>query len=169
MNESSNESDSATETASQLHRSCLRLSRVLHATRPAKGLSLSRLGVLGFLYRKGATTATALASYLGLQPQSLTRLIADLERRKLIARRANQADRRQIILKITRAGTQLLLEHVRGQRIRLAQTMTQALTPAEQGMLRLAADLMDRLAEMTEPPSGISEGMRPDRTSRKIR
>jgi DNA-binding MarR family transcriptional regulator len=138
------------ETANQLHGSALRLSRVLHAARPAKGLSLSKLGVLGRLYRDGVTTSTELAAHLRIQPQSLTRLIADLERRRLIRRRENDADRRQSLLKITAAGVQLLLKDIHEQRVRLAQTMAEALTPAEQEMLRLAAGLMDHLAEVAE-------------------
>jgi DNA-binding MarR family transcriptional regulator len=142
--------DTPIDTASQLHRSALRLSRVFQATRPAKGLSLSKLSVLGRLYREGAATATALAGYLRIQPQSLTRLIADLERRKQITRQSNDADRRQSLLKITDTGVQLLLEEIRDQRAKLAQTIAMALTPAEQGMLRLAAGLMDHLAEVIE-------------------
>ncbi len=147
--------DAATETANRLHRSCLRLSRVLRAARPGKGISLSRLGVLGHLYQNGVTTATGLAAYLGLQPQSLTRLIADLERRRLIVRRASNGDHRQVMLKITDAGVKLLLEDIRGQRTKLAKAITTTLTPAEQSMLRLAADLMDRLAEAAGSPTGI--------------
>jgi DNA-binding MarR family transcriptional regulator len=88
-------------------------------TRSGKGLSMAKLGVLGRLYRNGTTTPTALAAYLRIQPQSLTRLLADLQRRKLITRRPDEADRRQSLLE---------------------------LTPAEQELLRIAAGLMDRLA-----------------------
>ena len=156
---------------------------LLHATRPAKGLSLSKLSVLGRLYRDGVTTATELAAYLRIQPQSLTRLIADLERRKLITRRANAADRRQSLLKITDAGVQLLVEDIRKQRAKLAQTIAEALTPAEQGVLRLAAGLMDHLAEVIEPRpvalgkpnqrdgalAGTQGGKRPRRSPERFR
>jgi DNA-binding MarR family transcriptional regulator len=142
--------DTAIETANQVHRSALRLSRVLRATRPAKGLSLSKLSVLGRLHQAGQITATDLAAYLRIQPQSLTRLIADLERSNLITRGANDADRRQSLLKISDAGAQLLLKDIRDQRMKLAQTVAKALTPAEQEMLRLGAGLMDRLAEAIE-------------------
>jgi len=155
MNATEIQSDAVAETANRLHRSCLRLSRVLRATRSAKGISLSRLGVLGHLYQNGVTTATGLAAHLGLQPQSLTRLIADLEQRKLIVRRASNTDHRQIMLKITGAGAKLLLEDIRGQRTKLAKAIAATLTPPEQSMLRLAADLMDRLAEAAGAPTGV--------------
>ena len=162
--------DTAIETASQLHRSALRLSRLLNATRPAKGVSLSKLSVLGHLYRNGVATATELAAYLRILPQSVTRLIADLERGKLITRRANDADRRQNLLEITDAGVRLLVEDLRDQRAKLAQTIVKALTPAEQEMLRLAAGLMDRLAGVTEVhPVAIGKPKRDEGPAEAVR
>ncbi len=162
MSRSHASSDAVIDTANQLHRSALRLFRLLRATQPARGLSWSKLGVLGRLYREGKATATELAAYLRIQPQSLTRQIVDLERRKLITRRPNDADRRQHLLEITDAGVNLLVEELREQRMRLAQTVAKELTPAEQELLRLAAGLMDHLAEVTEA-QGAAPG-KPKRT-----
>jgi DNA-binding MarR family transcriptional regulator len=146
--------ETALDTATMLHRSVLRLSRVLRDTRPASGLSLSKLSVLGHLYREGLTTATDLADFLRIQPQSLTRQIADLERRGLIVRRENARDRRQSLLEITEEGTRLLLDDIGKQRSALAGIMTQSLGPAEQEILRLAAGLMDRLGETSDAAPG---------------
>jgi len=140
----------AVETANHLHRSALRLFRVLRVTRAAEGLTLSKLGVLGRLYREGMATATELAAYLRIRPQSLTRLVADLEQRKLIVRRSKDEDRRQSLLEITEAGARVLNEDIRDQRVRLAQVIEKELTPAEQELLRIAAGLMDHIAEVTE-------------------
>jgi DNA-binding MarR family transcriptional regulator len=150
MNASTLPSQTTIDTANQLHRSALRLLRVLRATRPAKGLTSSKLAVLGRLYQDGMATATALAGYLRIQPQSLTRLVAELERRRLITRRQDDADRRQSLLEITDAGTQLLMEEIGTQRVRLAETMAKELTATEQELLRLAAGLMDHLSSVTE-------------------
>lgn len=150
MSSSVNPPDTTIDTANRLHRSALCLLRVLRASQPAKGLTLSRLSVLGRLYRDGMATATVLAAYLRIQPQSLTRLVADLERRKLITRQPNSADRRQSLLEITDAGVQLLIENVRDQRVKLAHTMAKELTPVEQELLRIAAGLMDHLVTVTE-------------------
>jgi DNA-binding MarR family transcriptional regulator len=150
MNASNHLSEPTIDTANQLHRSALRLLRVLRATRPAKGSSTSKLAVLGRLYQDGKTTATALAGYLRIQPQSLTRLVADLERHKLITRRQDDADRRQSLIQITEAGTRLLMEEIGVQRVTLAETMAKELTVTEQELLRLASGLMDQLASVTE-------------------
>jgi DNA-binding MarR family transcriptional regulator len=150
MNTFNEPSETTIDTANQLHRSASRLLRLLRATRPAKGLSSSKLAVLGRLYQAGRATATALAAYLRIQPQSLTRLVADLERGKLITRQQNDADRRQSLLEVTDAGIGLLTEEIHGQRLKLAQTMAKELTVTEQELLGLAAGLMDRLSAVTE-------------------
>ena len=159
MNECHELSVATIDTANQLHHSALRLFRLLMADRTSKGLSPAKLSVLGLLYREGAATATALAAYLRVQPQSLTRLIADLERQGLISRRPDEEDHRRNLLEITDAGAGLLTEEIRGQRVNLAQTMARELTVPEQELLRIAATLMDRLAESTEAQI-TSSGMR---------
>jgi len=141
--------NAALDIAGRLHRSAFRLSRMLLAG-GAKRMSVSKLSVMGHLHRKGPTTATELATYMRIQPQSLTRLVADLERRNWITRRTNSADRRQSLLEITETGSRLLVEDVMAQRTALAQAIVKTLTPAEQEMLRLAAGLMDRLADTAE-------------------
>jgi DNA-binding MarR family transcriptional regulator len=143
-------SEASIDTANQLHRSALRLFRFLRETQPAKGLTLSKFSVLGYLYRKGRATATELAAYLRVRPQSLTRLVADLEQRKLILRRSKDEDRRQSLLQITEAGARLLDEDIRDQRVRLAQVIEKDLTPAEQELLRIAAGLLDHIGEGAE-------------------
>jgi DNA-binding MarR family transcriptional regulator len=156
MASSENLPELAVDTASQLHRSALRLLRRTRASRPGEGLGPSRLSVLGRLYRKGTTTPTDLAAYLRIKPQSLTRLLADLQRRKLIMRRPGDADRRQSLLEITAAGSELLTREIRGQRTLLARTIAGKLTTAEQELLRIAAGLMDRLAAGAETPAADS-------------
>jgi len=136
----------ALDIANQLHRSALRLLRVLRTVRSVDGLGMSKLGVLGRLYRDGTATATELADYLRVQPQSLTRLVDDLEKRSLITRRSNIEDRRQSLLEITETGAQALTETVRDRRESLAQIIIDVLTPAEQELLRLSAGLIDKLA-----------------------
>jgi DNA-binding MarR family transcriptional regulator len=152
---SNDPSDTVLNAADQLHRSALRLFRLLRDTRPAKELSLSKISVLGRLYRGGMATATVLAVYLRIKPLSLTRLLADLERRKLITRRPNDTDRRQSLLEITDAGVQLLTAEVRDQRLTLAKIMAKELTPAEPELLRLAAGPIDHLASVAEAQSAL--------------
>lgn len=150
-------SHTAVDAANQLQRSAWHMFRVLRANRPGKVLNLAGFGVLGRLYRDGAATATELAGYLRIKPQSLTRLIADLEQNGYIARRPNDEDRRQSFLEITHAGAKALMKDMRGQRDTLAQVIETELTPAEQELLRIAANLMDRVAQGVDSLTAPSE------------
>lgn len=148
-----NEVDQGTvlETANRLHSSVSRLFHRLRITRAAGGLSMAKLGVLSQLRREGVATATALAGCLGVQPQSLTRLLADSENERFIKRHQDQVDKRRSLIEITPAGSRLLAEEARKRETRLAAAMIRVLTPTEQELVRLASSLMDRLADAIEP------------------
>jgi DNA-binding MarR family transcriptional regulator len=139
------------ETANRLHSSVSRLFHRLRVTRAAGGLGMAKLGVLNQLRREDVVTATALASYLGVQPQSLTRLLADSEKEGFIKRRQDRADKRRSLIEITPAGSRLLADEARKRETRLAAAMIRVLTPTEQELVRLAGSLMDRLADAIEP------------------
>lgn len=142
------------DAANQLHHSMLHLFRAMRSSRSEKRPAFSKLSVLGRLYRDGKSTAKALAVYLRVQPQSLTRVIASLEKEKLIKREQNGTDRRESLLEITKAGARLLEEEIQDQRLELARTIAKELTPAEQEFIRIAANLLDRLAGATEAKAG---------------
>jgi DNA-binding MarR family transcriptional regulator len=153
-----NESSKANlETAALLLRHATRLTRRLRLTRPADGLGLSRLGILARLHEDGPATASALAEYLGLQPQSLTRLLAAVEKAGLINRRPDLTDRRQSRIELTVAGKRLLADDLGKRSLRLGHAMSLALTSSEQELLRIAAGLMDRLASAIEAPGAAPE------------
>jgi DNA-binding MarR family transcriptional regulator len=164
----SDPSNTSIDTANQLHRSVLRLFRLLRDMLTTRKLSLSKVSVLGCLYREAMATATELAVYLRVKPQSLTRLLADLERSKLITRRPNEADRRQSLLEITDKGIQLLTEEVRDQRLTLAKIIARELTPAEQELLRLAAGLMDHVASACEAQAAPPSSSRSETKRRRV-
>ena len=112
---------------------------------------MAKLGVLSQLRREAVATATTVAGCLGIQPQSLTRLLADAENEGFIQRHQDPADKRRSLIEITPAGMRLLAEEARKRETRLAAAMIRALTPTEQELLRLAGSLMDRLADAIEP------------------
>jgi DNA-binding MarR family transcriptional regulator len=124
-----------------------RLNRRLRAERIGYGLSLNRLSLLGLLCHNGPMTATALAAAERLQPQSLTRMLARLESDELIVRRPDETDRRQVLIDVTQKGVAVLAEDTRRREAWLAGAMAERLTPTERELLRLAAGLMDRLAD----------------------
>jgi len=143
----------ALETAGLLHRQATRLTRRLRATRPPNSPGLSKLGILARLREDGPATAKSLAGYLGLQPQSMTRLLSAMESAGLIQRHPDKTDRRQIRIELTAAGQRVLLDDLARRRERLARSMMRLLTPAEMELLRIAAGLMDRVAAAVEAPA----------------
>jgi DNA-binding MarR family transcriptional regulator len=92
-------------------------------------------------------TAGELAALEQSQPQSLTRTLAELEQQGLISRVPDPEDRRRSIIGITRDGTQVLVADMRHRDGWLASAMAAKLTPTERELLRLAADLLQRLGE----------------------
>jgi len=54
------------------------------------GLSATKHSILGQLYRCGPTTPKALA--FGVQPQSLTRVLAELEESSLVLRKQDKSE-----------------------------------------------------------------------------
>jgi DNA-binding MarR family transcriptional regulator len=126
-------------------RSILALGRRVRAERPPGSLSLSGLGILGSLNRNGPLAATRLAIEERLQPQSLTRLVADLERLQLISRKRSERDRRELIIAITAKGRRVLREDIEARRTWLEMAMAAALTPGEREVILSAATIMLKL------------------------
>ena len=143
-------------------RGILRLSRRLRAERPDSSVSLSAIGMLSTLHRVGPMPAARLAKAERLQPQSLSRLIAQLDRDGLIKRRPDEHDRRTLILEITAAGRQALSRDMTARRAWLEGAMRRVLLPGERAMLAHAAVAMLRLAdegkEETEDEEEPEEG-----------
>ncbi len=133
-------------TVALIVRAVLQLARRLRAERPEGAVSLSALGVLATLHRLGPMPAVDLARAERLKPQSLTRLIATLEADGLITRRRHGADRRALVIEITKAGRRALAEHVAAERAWLAGAVARNLNRREQRQLASAALLMLELA-----------------------
>ncbi len=136
--------------AHEIRTSLFRLVRRLRQERPEGELSYSQLNVLGWLEREGPMTNADLAAAERVTPQTMMRATADLVATELISRTDNPTDRRQVLLKITPAGTTLVREDRRRRDTFLAQAMASTLTPTERELLRLAAGLMDKLSEVHE-------------------
>jgi DNA-binding MarR family transcriptional regulator/uncharacterized glyoxalase superfamily protein PhnB len=140
-------SDKSPEAPSALiARAVLRLGRRLRGVRPESSVSLSALALLTTLARLGPMPAVQLAREEKLQPQSLTRLLAQMEAEGLIVREENPADRRALVTAITREGRAVVARDLAARRAWLDQAMDMALTPDERTRLAAAAPLMLKVA-----------------------
>jgi DNA-binding MarR family transcriptional regulator len=134
--------------AHTLRRSITRMARRLRSFRSDHEISGAKLSMLGRLHRANRPLVAAdIAREENLQPQSLTRIIAELDERGLIRRRQDDFDRRQILIEITPRGQRLLAQNAVRQNLWLAQAMTTQLTKAERDILSVAAELLDRIAD----------------------
>ena len=141
---------SSDAAAHEIRTSLFRLVRRLRQERPEGELSYSQLNVLGWLEREGPMTNADLAAAERVTPQTMLRATTELVGSELISRAENPADRRQVLLKITPAGETLVREDRRRRDTFLTKAMEATLTPTERELLRLAAALMDKLAETPE-------------------
>jgi DNA-binding MarR family transcriptional regulator len=116
--------------------------RANHGVSPSKLVILGRLALAG-----GKLTAADLAETEGLNPQSLTRILADLEARAFLRRRKSAVDKREILIELTQEGRDLLASDACRQTRWLVEAMTTALTSAERDILLVATGLLDRLWE----------------------
>lgn len=133
--------------ARAVRQSVTRLARRLRTQRQAHGVSPTGVSVLARLYRDGTATPRYLAEAEHLAPQSLTRILAALEERRLIERRTDPADGRQALLSLTAAGRVVLREDSERRERWLAAAMADELTPQERATVLAAAELLDRLAD----------------------
>jgi DNA-binding MarR family transcriptional regulator len=136
------------EISSSVRRAVGALSRRLRAECPENGLNLTKLSLLGHLHQKGSLSAAQLATLEHVQPQSLTRVLAELVAEGLVSRRADATDGRRLLLDITGGGRDLLARDVQQRDAWLAKAMAD-LSVTERELLRLAAHLMERLADPT--------------------
>ncbi len=134
----------------QIRRGATRLSRRLRFERPADSLSLTKLSVLAHLHRGDAVTPGEIAAADWLQPQSLTRVLAELETDGLITRTRDTYDRRQFVLDLTAEGAAALAADMGARDRWLAEAM-RGLSETERQVLYLAGKLMDRLSEPDRP------------------
>jgi len=124
----------------------LRLARGMRQAAQDGGLTGSAIILLGSLHRAGPMSAVELARREGLQPQSLSRLLARLDKQGLIARSVDPQDGRRHVIAITPGGVEMLVQQIMKRREWLGERMAQRLTGAERATLLDAAALMLRLA-----------------------
>jgi DNA-binding MarR family transcriptional regulator len=133
--------------AADVREGVVRLSRRLRALRQTHGVSDSGIALLSRLHRFGPATPKALASAESSAPQTLTRMLATLEEQALVRRRPDPSDGRGAILEITQKGLAVLREHAAVHVSWLSEAIEAELSESEREIVRVAADLLDRLAD----------------------
>jgi DNA-binding MarR family transcriptional regulator len=121
------------------------LTRRLRAERSEGALTSAQLSVLGLLARGGELSPGQLAAADHVQPQSVTRTLAALEKERLVYRRTDADDRRRAWIGLTQHGRAVLAADLAERDHWLAGRL-KGLTPAERAVLDVAADVLERIA-----------------------
>ena len=129
--------------AGELRLACMRISRRVrfestHVVAPHQFSVLCRL-------EEAPRTPSELAEIEKVSAPSMTRTVAALVERGLVERTADPADRRQVILSLTRDAT-TLLKDIRRKRDAWMSVRVSHLTPEEQVILRQASAILTRVA-----------------------
>jgi DNA-binding MarR family transcriptional regulator len=130
--------------ASALRLAVVRLNRRLRAQRTDTSVSLTQLAAMATLDCHGPLTAGELAAHEKVQPPSMTRVLAALEERGLVARRPHPTDGRQVIVELSPAGRQLCRAEERLREAWLSRQVGE-LDPADREVLRKAVEVIDRM------------------------
>jgi DNA-binding MarR family transcriptional regulator len=122
------------------------LSRI-HAERYKIGVPEWR--VLVTLGQFGMMTAKAIGTHSHMHKTKVSRAVAVLDRRKLVARRANRADMREAFLSLTPAGREIY-DELSPLVLNFARQLLQTIDAADRAALdRALKKLTDRSAQLT--------------------
>jgi DNA-binding MarR family transcriptional regulator len=143
------------EAVTEFRRSVTRLSRILGSSMPKGELTPTKLTALSILRRDGPLSASTLASRLGILPQSLTRILADLENEELLTRTRDPHDTREHILEPTAKARSLMRAEGIRRDASIREVMLRALTPIEIDLLLLAGQAINKLADAWNGPEKI--------------
>jgi DNA-binding MarR family transcriptional regulator len=96
----------------------------------------------------GVMTAKTIGAHTHMHKTKVSRAVAYLEKRRLIARRANREDMREAFLSLTNAG-RAMYEEVAPHALDFARRLTEILTPGDrEAFNRALAQLTARSAEL---------------------
>ena len=142
--ERSKPSQSAVDVADRLHSAAIHLLRRVRREDTSAGLSAPQLSALSVIVFRGSLTLGELAHAEQVRPPTITRIVADLEARRLAVREARVGDRRITLVSATAKGKRLL-EDGRRRRIAALSGEIVQLPAREVAQLERAIDILERL------------------------
>lgn len=123
----------------------MRLNRRLRAQRTDQNVSLTQIAALSTLHKCGALSPGKLAAKEGVQPPSMTRVIAALEDMGYVERSPHPTDGRQSIVALTGSGTAFIEATISAREAWLDRKLAE-LSGDERDVLARAAEIIDRMA-----------------------
>ena len=133
--------------ADAVHSAAIHLLRGVRKEDVRSGLGPARLSALSVLVFAGPMRLSELARIEQVRPPTMTKIVAGLEARGLVKRRADQQDGRAFRLESTHRGTKLLQEGRRRRVARLADAL-KMLDTDEVALLGQAAAIIERVSKV---------------------
>jgi DNA-binding MarR family transcriptional regulator len=133
-----------------LHRAAGFATRSVSEQLAPMGLEVKHFGLLCTLHEHGPKPQGWLGDHLGIDRSTMVQLVDELERRGLVERQRNPADRRSYAVTVTDAGVDVWRRARRGVD-EWEQAFLATLEPGERNQLRT---LLARLVQAHEAPEG---------------
>jgi len=136
----------AMDVADRLHSAAIHLLRRVRKQDIATGEGPARLSALSVLVFGGPKTLKELAAAEQVKPPTMSRIVAGLERSRLVEITEDPEDARRMRIATTPKGTQLL-QKGREMRINYLAAQLERLTPGELTRLGDAVEILARLLQ----------------------
>ncbi len=143
---SANTTKNRENVADSLHSAAIRLLRGVRKEDVRSGLGPARLSALSVLVFAGPMRLSDLARIEQVRPPTMTKVVAGLEARGLVRRRADIEDARAVRMEATTRGKKLLQEGRRRRVARLAKALD-GLSSDELDLVRRAAAIIERVSK----------------------
>lgn len=115
------------------------------------GIGIPEWRVLVTLGQYGIMTGKAVGAHSHMHKTKVSRAVALLEKRKLVARRANRADMREAFLSLTPAG-RAIYEELAPIALDFAKHLTEAIAPADRAAFNRAIENLTKKSATLAPP-----------------
>lgn len=139
--------------SNRLNAGAIRLVRSLPAPRASTSLTPSELSVLAAIASAGSIAARDLARYEEVTAATMSRIVASLERKRLVRRKRDRNDARLHWIALTSLGAQRSKEGRLRQIAPLAAAIAK-LDKSKRAVLTEAADILDALLPAAFPQTG---------------
>lgn len=131
------------EVADRLHSTAIHLLRRLRLEDKRSGIGPARLSALSVLVFGGARSLKELAAAEQVTPATMSRVVAGLERQRLLKRAIAADDARRVLLTATAEGRRVM-QQGRERRVRLLTALLQTCSPVELRNISRAVDSIRR-------------------------
>ena len=138
--------NSSVDVADRLHSAAIHLLRRVRKQDIATGEGPARLSALSVLVFGGPKTLKELAAAEQVKPPTMSRIVAGLERSRMVEVTEDPEDARRMRIAATPKGTRLL-QKGREMRIRYLASQLERLTPEELSQVGDAVEILARLLQ----------------------